>query len=52
MIPIGSNLGVKVTAASKIIYLMKGWSDRSNFILGISDVSVPFKKLEPGEQPL
>ena len=48
MIKIGVPLGEKVTVASNILYLLKGWSDIPFLILGIADTYFPFKKLEPG----
>ena len=46
------HLGGNVTVASYMSYLMKGWSERSIFIVGKSGVSSSFKILEPGNQPL
>ena len=52
MIPIGVPHVEKVTVSSNMPYLMKGWSERSIFIVGRDDLSVSSKKLETGDQPL
>ena len=50
MMPIGVPLGGNVTVASYMSSLMKGWSDGSTFIVGRSEFSLPFNRLELGYQ--
>ena len=50
MMPIGVPLGGNFTVASYMSSLMKGWSDGSIFIVGRDEFSLPFNRLESGQQ--
>ena len=52
MMPIRLPLGENLTFASHMSSLMNGWSERSIFIVGWSNMYFTVNILEPGEQHL